>query len=185
LTLTFEDFQYALGHARRLRPDDALVRAIGDVRTVFDATAGLGRDSAALALAGYEVTSCERAPAMVALWSKARLPKRMRFVEGDARLVLRGLAPPGPEAVLIDPMYPDDGDRKSAPSKELVALRALVGDDNDAAELLAVAREVAQLRVVVKRPKKAPALAPDPSHSWEGASTRYDLYLRRAPGSTP
>jgi 16S rRNA (guanine1516-N2)-methyltransferase len=177
--LTLEKFQYDLGHARKLRPDDALLRAIGDVRTVLDATAGLGRDSAALALAGYEVTACERAPAIAALWKQARLPKRLHFVEGDARHVLAALADP-PEAVLLDPMYPDDGDRKSAPSKDLVKLRELVGDDADAPELLAIARRVALLRVVVKRPKKAPPLAPDASHSWEGASTRYDLYLRAA-----
>lgn len=182
MALTLEKFQYELGHARKLRPDDALVRAIGDVRTVLDATAGLGRDAAALALAGYDVTACERAPAIAALWRQARLPKRLRFIEGDARAVLRALAVDGlhavPEAVLLDPMYPDDGDRKSAPSKDLVALRDLVGDDADAADLLAVAREVASLRVVVKRPKKALPLAPGPSHTWEGASTRYDLYLR-------
>lgn len=177
--LTLEKFQYELGHARKLRPDDALVRAIGDVRTVLDATAGLGRDSAALALAGYQVTACERAPAIAALWLKARLPKRLRFVEGDARAILRSLdANSAPEAVLLDPMYPDDGDRKSAPSKDLVELRKLVGDDDDAPDLFAIARAIAVLRVVVKRPKKLPPLASGPSHSWEGASTRYDLYLR-------
>lgn len=182
--LRLEKFQYELGHARKLRPDDALLRAIGDVRTVFDATAGLGRDSAALALAGYDVTACERAAAIAAMWKQARLPKRLRFIDGDARHILRALAIEGsravPEAVLLDPMYPDDGDRKSAPTKDLVDLREIVGDDADAPELLAIAREVASLRVVVKRPKKAKPIAPNPSHSWEGASTRYDLYLRTA-----
>jgi 16S rRNA (guanine1516-N2)-methyltransferase len=145
------------------------------VRTVVDATAGLGRDSAALARAGYEVTAIERAPPLVELWRAARLPRRLTFVAGDARALLRTLAPP--EAVLLDPMYPDTK-RTAAPQKELVELRELVGDDEDAGELLAIAREVALLRVVVKRPKKEPPLAPNPSHSWEGASTRYDLYLR-------
>ncbi len=168
-----------LGHARRLRPEDPLLRALGrhaGVRTVIDATAGLGRDAAALALAGFEVTAIERAPALVSLWRDAmkRPPSRLAFLEGDACALLRSL--PAADAVYLDPMYPD-GKRKSAPQKELVILRCLVGDDVDAPELLAIAREVAALRVVVKRPKKAPPLAP-PSHSWAGASTRYDLYLR-------
>lgn len=155
------------------------MRALGrhaGVRTVVDATAGLGRDAAALALAGFEVTAIERAPPLVALWREAmrRPPSRLTFLEGDALLLLGSL--PAPDAVFLDPMYPD-AKRKSAPQKELVILRELVGDDVDAPALLALAREVATLRVVVKRPKRAPPLAP-PSHSWEGASTRYDLYMR-------
>jgi 16S rRNA (guanine1516-N2)-methyltransferase len=166
-----------LGHARRLRPEDPLLRALGrqsGVRTVIDATAGLGRDAAALALAGLEVIAIERAPALGALWARARLPLRLSFREGDARTLLRALPPP--DAVYLDPMYPEAA-RKSAQSKDLVMLRQLVGDDVDAPELLAIAREVASVRVVVKRPRKSPPLAP-PSHSWQGASTRYDLYVR-------
>ena len=168
-----------MGHARKLRPDDPLVRALGrhaGVRTVIDATAGLGRDSAALARAGFEVTAIERAQPLFSAWREAMKlpPSRLTFLEGDALLLLRSL--PAPDAVYLDPMYPC-GPRKSAPQKELVILRELVGDDVDAPDLLAVAREVALLRVVVKRPRKAPPLAP-PSHSWTGASTRYDLYMR-------
>lgn len=145
---------------------------------MVDATAGLGRDAASLALAGYEVTACERAPAVAALWKAAKLPNRLRFAEGDARVILRAFAvDAAPDAVFIDPMYPDD-ERKSAPQRELLELRALVGKDDDAAELLAIARDVARVRVVVKRPRKAPPLAASPNHSWDGASTRFDLYLR-------
>lgn len=172
----FEKFQYDLGHARKLGVDDPLIRAIGKVRTVVDATAGLGRDAAALALAGYDVTACERAPAIAAMWMRARLPKRLTFVAGDTRVVIATL--PAPEAIYIDPMYPGHDDRTAAPAKELLDLRAIVGDDDDAADLLAIARRTALLRVVVKRPKKAAPLAPDVDNAWKGASTRYDLYLR-------
>lgn len=177
MPLSFDAFQYALGHARKLGVDDPLMRAIGKVRTVFDATAGLGRDAAALALAGYDVTACERAPAIAAMWMRARLPRRLTFVEGDARVVIA--RSPAPEAIYIDPMYPGHDERTAAPSKDLLELRAIVGDDDDAAELLAIARRTALLRVVVKRPKKAAPLAPDVDNAWEGASTRYDLYLHR------
>jgi 16S rRNA (guanine1516-N2)-methyltransferase len=54
-----------------------------------------------------------------------------------------------------------------------------VGADEDAAELVEVARQVARDRVVVKRPLKAPDLAPGASHRFTGTSIRYDLYMPR------
>ncbi len=172
-----------LAHARRLSRDDALLRAVGrDARVVVDATAGLGRDAAALARLGISVVAVERNAAVAAAWRGAlrRAPSTLSLIEGDAREALPALLACGlvPDAVLVDPMYPD-ADRKAAQGRELVELRAVVGDgsDADAAELLAVARACAA-RVVVKRPKRAPPLGPGVAHAWTGASTRYDLYLR-------
>jgi 16S rRNA (guanine1516-N2)-methyltransferase len=174
-----------LAHPRRLGAGDALVRALGwkrGVVGVVDATAGLGRDAAALARVGFRVLAVERSPAVAALWREAlpRAPRGLSFVERDAKDLLRELAAAGsrPDAVYVDPMYPA-GKRKAASQKALVQLRELVGDDADVDALLAVALEVAAKRVVVKRPKKAPALRPSVAHSWVCASTRYDLYLVR------
>lgn len=180
-----------LGHARSLSPEDDLVRALGlkkGVFTVVDVTAGLGRDAAALAKLGASVIAIERSPALAALWWKAlrRGPRNLAFLEGDAKTWLEELAAWGfrPDAVYLDPMYPA-GDRKAAQQKEMVLLRELVGDDLDVEALLDAALRAATLRVVVKRPKKAPQLVPPGgqavAHTWEGASTRYDLYL---PGSS-
>jgi 16S rRNA (guanine1516-N2)-methyltransferase len=173
-----------LGHARTLSPEDDLVRALGwrkGVLTVVDATGGLGRDAVALAKVGFAVIAIERSPDLAALWWKAirRGPRNLAFLEGDARERLRDLLAWGfrPDAVYLDPMYPS-GDRKAAQGKEMVILRELVGDDLDAAALLDEALRVATLRVVVKRPKKAPPLKDGVHHAWEGASTRYDLYLK-------
>jgi 16S rRNA (guanine1516-N2)-methyltransferase len=170
----------ALDVPRRLTSKDDLWRAIGvgRVRTVVDATAGLGRDAASLAALGLDVIAVERAPLLVELWRDAerrgRLPRTLRFEAGDARDVLRSLTP-SPDAVLLDPMYPA-GPRRAAPGRALVVLRDVCGDDLDAALVLAVARQVAE-RVVVKRPRKAAPIAPAPTHTWSGTSTRFDLYV--------
>jgi len=173
-----------LAHARRLTRADPLVRALGfgkGVATVVDATAGLGRDAAALARVGFRVIAIERVPALVERWraAMAGAPRNLEFLAGDAREILPGLVAAGrrPDAIFLDPMYAGR-ERKSAQKKDLVALRALVGDDADAEALLEVALGCAGQRVVVKRPRKAPPLAPGATHSWVGASTRFDLYRR-------
>lgn len=177
-----------LGHARRLSSDDDLVRALGwrrGVSTVVDATAGLGRDAAALAKVGFSVVAIERSPALARLWWTAlrRGPRNLAFLEGDAKDKLRELVAWGfiPDAVYLDPMYPG-GERKAAPQRELVELRGLVGDDLDAPALLDMALTLGAQRVVVKRPRRAEPLKAMPSHTWQGASTRYDLYLPMGSG---
>ncbi len=80
-----------------------------------------------------------------------------------------------PDVVYLDPMYPPR--RKSAEvRKEMRVLRALVGDDPDAAELLTAARRVARRHVVVKRMRLAPELMPGVLRSYVGRTTRYDVY---------
>lgn len=182
LTTTF-GLEMDLGHARALSPSDDLVRAIGfkkGVHVVVDATGGLGRDAAALAKLGLAVIAIERSSELAARWWRAlrREPRNLAFLEGDARDQLLALSAWGlrPDAVYLDPMYPG-GERKAAPQKEMVLLRELVGHDPDAAELVDVALRCAAQRVVVKRPKKAPPLREGVAHTWDGASTRYDLYL--------
>lgn len=174
-----------LAHARRLSPEDDLLKALGrakGVRTVVDATAGIGRDALALVAAGFEVTCCERALLVVELWQDAlarHQPRGLRFVAVDAVAYLDDVAGTerAPEAVFLDPMYPHL-DRKALQQREMRLLRAAAGDDLDVEVLFAAARRAARSRVVVKRPKKAPPLANDVAHSWTGASTRLDLYLK-------
>jgi 16S rRNA (guanine1516-N2)-methyltransferase len=168
---------------------EALARALGlgsGTRTVLDATAGLGGDSALLAWLGAEVTAVERHPVVAALLRDGlrraaadalfgALAGRVRVVTADARAVLAG-AEPAPDAVLIDPMFP--GGRSALGRGELQLLRRLVGEDEDAGELLEAALAVAQRRVVVKRPARAAPLGGRAPHLVSrGASTRFDVYL--------
>lgn len=169
-----------------------LARALGlhrGVRSIVDATAGLGRDTVTLAARGCRVTAIERSGVLGALlrdglarasgaekaWLRD-IAGRVTLVVGDARDALRSMTgSDAPEAVYLDPMYPE-GDKKSLAKKEMRICRQLVGDDPDAAELLAIAREVAGRRVVVKRHPKATPLAPKPTAQITGKQVRYDIY---------
>lgn len=180
----------ALGKPRH--GHDLLGRAIGRRdATVVDATAGLGADAFQLATAGHQVTMVERMPLVALLLEDAlerarsgmvgslaaAASERLALVSGDARLYLRQLpAASAPEVILLDPMYPRRG-KAALPAKGMALFRRLVGEDDDADELLTVARAVALRRVVVKRPLRAPPLGGMmPSGSLKGSTTRYDLY---------
>lgn len=182
---------------RRLTGRDDLVRALGwarGMRTVVDATAGLGRDALALSAFGFEVTCLERAPLMQALWRDAlarHTPPRLRFVEDDASRWLAAIraTDDAPDVVFLDPMYPDV-ERKALQQRELRLIRAAVGNDAndeliiaDNAALFSAALATARHRVVVKRPRWAQPLGGTPTHTWEGASTRFDLYVTSATSS--
>ena len=78
--------------------------------------------------------------------------------------------------VYLDPMYPPPRRSSALPKRALQVLRQLVGDSSDAAELLAAARSRAA-RVVVKRPHRAPPLAPGTSHALASKLVRFDVYV--------
>ena len=189
------------GRAHRYRREhgggrrQALGRALGLRRgrapRVLDATAGLGRDGFVMATLGCQVTLCERSPILLLMLEEAleraatesnlaTICARMEIHAGDARLLLdrmQPLATPRYGVVYLDPMYPDR--RKSAlVKKQSRILRALVGDDEDSASLLASACGSGIRRVVVKRPSRVGPLAgARPSHVIRGRTTRYDVYL--------
>ncbi len=181
---------------------EGLIRAVGARRgqrpSVLDATAGLGRDAAMLAWRGCPVTLVERSPVLAAMLEDgltraaarpdaAGMSRNMRLVAGDAVAIMRALSPDQrPEVVYLDPMYPEQG-RKAKSRKDMQLLQCLLGEDPDPPGLLAAALDTAINRVVVKRPRKAPALSgPAPSHQIAGRSTRFDVYLTSAgPRSAP
>ena len=150
-------------------------------KMVVDATAGLGRDAAAIADAGLDVVAIERSPVVAALLAdglrRAGGVPRLHVVCGDAAALLRAWAdgPWRPDAVYMDPMYPAKK-KSAAPQKEMVLLRAVVGDEAGVDELFDAARR-ASPRVVVKRPAGEPPRFPRPAFAVEGRSTRFDVYV--------
>ncbi|MEH6545268.1 MAG: class I SAM-dependent methyltransferase, partial [Sneathiella sp.] len=178
----------AVGHRRRFGggKQQDLPKALGFrgrlIPTIVDATAGLGRDAFLLASLGANVTLIERSAEVHQLLSDgmrraaaaneelAEIIGRMHLIHGDARVLLRDLAP---ETVLIDPMHPPRA--KSALVKnEMRLLRDLVGHDPDCAELLQTALDTASKRVVLKWPRRGDQIPgfPAPSHQIVGKSTR-------------
>jgi len=194
------------GRERLLRAggnSELLGRAVGARRGrrpwVVDATAGLGGDAALLAALGCRVTMLERAGVVAALLRDGleraaaavaaetggtggsrdgALLGRLQLLETDAVPWLGSLDEAGrPDVVYLDPMYPDTG-RSALARKEMQVLQQLLGHDETPPALFAAARKAARQRVVVKRPRKAPALdGALPSHVISGRSTRFDVYL--------
>ena len=85
--------------------------------TVWDATAGLGRDGFVLASLGCRVTLCERSATLAALLQDALqradadiggwVCRRLHLVHGDSSELLQNLSGRRqPEVVYLDPMYP-------------------------------------------------------------------------------
>ncbi|MFZ9889191.1 MAG: class I SAM-dependent methyltransferase [Myxococcota bacterium] len=170
-----------------------LARAVGVTRDraprVIDATAGLGVDSAVLAWLGCSVVAVEREPVLAVLWHQAMRQLTLRsdapqlvFVSGRAEEVLsaRRATDGPPDVIYLDPMFPPRS-KTALVRKEMQLLQRLSShpDDTERDALFAQAMSCARGRVVVKRPRTAPPLAPGVSFSLEGKTTRFDVYLTR------
>lgn len=157
---------------------------------IYDATAGLGRDSFVFASLGCPVWMSERQPLIAALLadglSRAAadpevgpIVERMHLLTGNAIEQMPAWSAPIPQVIYLDPMFPHR-DKSALVKKEMRVFRPLVGDDNDADALLAAALDLATHRVVVKRPRKAPTLGGSkPSYALEGKSSRFDIYAKK------
>ncbi len=183
----YADFTSAAAESRRRAGRGLLLaKAIGIKKgvlpQVLDATAGLGRDTYALAALGCEVTAIERNAVVAVLLADAidraggdAAVRRIALHTGDARDLM---AVERFEVVYLDPMFPER--RKTALArKEMQYMQALLSDD-DGASLLAPALVCATRRVVVKRPLHAAPLqdSPKPTHSHKGKAVRFDVYAR-------
>ena len=169
---------------------------------VLDATAGLMRDSALLAAGGFKVLACERLSLLAELQNqslqfhreRSDYLKRLSIATVDSTELLRNwdmhpaksdLGPEwqsAPEVVYLDPMYISGMKQTAGLKKEMVFLKTLnqiqagAGEAQEA-ELLDLARVLAQKKVVVKRAPKAPPLAGvAPASTVSGKALRFDIY---------
>ena len=167
---------------------------------IADLTAGLGADGFVLASLGAQVVLVERHPAVAELLRDGLLRLRLHLEQHEdaslqaihSRLALQHLDGKNwlqgltekerPDVIYLDPMFPER--RKTAKVKKAMAVfQGLLGDDDDADELLGAALDRARYRVVVKRPRRAPPLqGRSPAFSIEGKTTRFDIYtLKKLP----
>jgi len=189
----YVDFLSAAAQYRRLksnRKNELIAKAVGikgkEKPSVLDATAGLGQDGFILANLGCPVHCLERSPVIAALLQdgidrflkSASTKISLSLTAVDAILYLQQLDEAEfPDVIYLDPMFPTR--QKSAlVKKEMRVLRDIVGYDQDTALLLAQALQVAKKRVVVKRPRLAPAvIGKSPDLVLEGSSCRFDVYF--------
>ena len=168
-----------------------LVKAIGARKgkrpTVVDATAGLGTDSFLFAAIGCDVLSIEKNPIVFALLQdgvlrfarqgalEAEITARISLQQADflesAKTIDRA------QVVYLDPMFP--AKNKAAKAKKGMSyLQELIGSSVDDKDLMEAAYSVATERIVVKRAKNSPFInTTEPSISFKGSSSRYDVYL--------
>ena len=157
-------------------------------RTIIDATAGLGYDAFILASLGADVTLIERSEKIHKLLQDglkeaeeyggyiSSIVNRMHLIFGDSKTIIPQLSP---EVILVDTMYEDK--KKSALAKNNMRLvREIVGPDLDQIELIKIALESAQNRVVVKQPRYAENRnkIAKYSHQILGKTIRYDVYMK-------
>lgn len=187
----------AVGHRRQFGGGQGqmIAKACGVAKgirpRIADVTAGLGRDAFVLASLGCQVDMVERSAVIYQLlldgMHRGRqhadimpILSRMTVYQDQALnwLAAKALLPEAsrPQVVYLDPMFPHR-DKSALVKKEMLVFRDVVGADEDADALLAVALEAAVCRVVVKRPRKAPYLMQrTPSYQLEGKSSRFDIY---------
>lgn len=183
----------AIGYRLRHVQDQKqlLAKAIGcknyKKTSILDLTAGLGKDGFIFAQLGLTTTLVERSPIISALLQdglnralnfKKFSTNNIQLIHTEAKTYLNQMDTKNlPDIIYLDPMYPSS--KKSAlVKKEMRFLRQIVGDDNDAQELLPLALKYARNRVIVKRARLAPFLSKlKPQHSIFGSKMRFDIYL--------
>ncbi|MBP2462803.1 MULTISPECIES: class I SAM-dependent methyltransferase [Rhizobium/Agrobacterium group] len=180
--------RFRSGEGRKQDLPKAVGFSSGTIPDVVDATAGLGRDAFLLASLGARVTLIERSETMHALLLEgleraraeggrhAETVSRMTLVHGDSCVLLPQMRP---QVILIDPMHPPR-DKTALVKKEMRLIRDIVGTDADSVQLMQVALEAAQNRVVLKWPLRAEPMpgVRKPSHQILGKSTRYDVFVK-------
>jgi len=174
---------------------EAISKAVGIKKghrpNVVDATAGLGRDAFVLTILGCRVHMIERSEVIAKLLGDglhraeqdekigALIKDKLSLTCGDSRQEL-GSIPFEPEVIYLDPMFPHK-EKSALVKKEMRMLQEVVGQDEDADELLKAALTIATTRVVVKRPTYADFLAEiKPNTSIKTKKHRFDIYLINA-----
>ncbi len=186
LTIDFD--KNHLDYARRGHrgKNELVAKALGYVkghRSVLDLSMGMGIDSVFLTQLGFSVTAVERSPVLYALLKNALektqqedLRKIFLYWDDSLHFLKTKKNELSVDTIFFDPMYPHK--KKSAlPKQEMVIFRDLVGNDMDAAEVLAEALTWPVKRVVVKRPVHAEELLPGVRHAYLGKVVRYDTYV--------
>ena len=207
LLLDFELLSYRQRLLRGGRQKEPVARAVmnglEDGALVFDATAGLGRESMILAHAGAKVVSFERQlPIWIILNDALKRVQGSRFFPftlpvlspigtiKDYSLALAGtdnhsltlandLNNARPEVIYYDPMFPER-ENSAQVKKDMFVFQQVIGEDKDIIEFLELALELAVKRVVLKRPSYAPPLAVaglERSYFVDGGQCRFDCYV--------
>lgn len=165
----------------------------GATPTILDATAGMGKDAFVLASLGCHVHLVERQKPVYALLLdgfrrasiSSSLPwfqERMTLEHNSSDRAIQSAIDNKNsfDVVYLDPMFPHR-EKSAKVKKDMAIFQTFVGFDEDADKLLPLAYQLAQKRVVVKRPDYAPFLNEQtPSSQIKTKKNRFDLYVKAA-----
>lgn len=174
-----------------IKKNEVLLKAIGIKKSYFpsvlDVTAGLANDAFMLSFLGCRVVMIERHPIVAALLKDGLqrgyedkkighwLKKRLFLIFNNSHKMLE-IPILQPDVIYLDPMYPICK-KKSLPKKNMQFFRKLIGIDNDAKDLLDIAKNLAKKRIVVKRPRYAKPLSNDKvDFVIKSKNHRFDIY---------
>lgn len=171
--------------------NEMLIKAAGANRsfTVFDMTAGLGKDAFVLAAFGCEVYLKERSRVLFLLikdgLDRARqdpdlqsIAARMNLVLGDSCQGCQGLKPF--DVAMIDPMFP--AKKKSALANgEMQILQSYIGENLSPEKLLVTAFGMGIPRIAVKRSLRDTSAYSEhsPVYALKGRSSRFDIFVQQ------
>jgi 16S rRNA (guanine1516-N2)-methyltransferase len=179
-------FRYRL---RRVQgKNELLAKAIGlkkEFIHVFDTTAGLGHDALILSALGCHVTMFERHPEVFNRLEQGllELSKDIELAPLVARMSIKKSCAieyleknyVNPDVIYCDPMFEPKNNR-ALTKKPMQELQKLIGHDDDANNLIAIALKRAKNRVVVKRANYCESFPQNPNVIFRGRSHRFDVY---------
>ena len=189
----------AAGGAPHLKKSLGLLtffKKYGRLPTVVDATGGWGQDAWVIASLGCCVMVIEKNPIVHAVLACglelaarnlrcAEIAERITLINHDACSLLSDLQA---DIIYLDPMYPHRERKKADSKKGMQILQSLLGpsDESLSLKMLEAATSAHASRVVVKRPKSAPALELAETFKGqrfdiESPNTRYDVYQKVVP----
>ncbi|NLK85376.1 MAG: class I SAM-dependent methyltransferase [Aeromonadales bacterium] len=193
IDFTSQKLLWRLNHSGK--SSEAVCRAvIGKLENpiVFDATAGLGRESLILQSAGAQVYMFERNPIIWLLLNSAinKAQNENAFVSslkhglpvltqlGSIKTQLeKGNTIPAPDVIYYDPMFPSRT-KSALVKKDMRVFHELIGADEDTLEYANYLCTVAKHHVVVKRPSNEEPLNLNIRRSSfvDGKACRFDCY---------
>lgn len=169
----------SLSHIRAELVVKAVTGKHKNTLTVLDTTAGFGKDSYILSLAGCEVTACESNPVMYALLKDAfgrSSATQVSLINADSRNMISSNSY---DVIYIDPMYPQTN-KSARNNKDMSFLQDFVGHQPDMAEeLFKLSLQSECKKIVIKRPPKAGFVYDKkPTSQIIGKAVRFDIYAR-------
>ena len=157
---------------------------VGDLLEVLDLTAGLGRDSILMALAGFNVTMLENNPYLAIILNYLsinfhdQLKLTIQYINNREYLQKNSQKY---HVIYFDPMFADGKNSLAKKDMQLIDLMIKSADNFSTAdneEVFNLARAHCLHKLVVKRDNKQQCVVskPEPTYAKSGKTIRFDVY---------